>query len=120
MNELRKITLNKKFIKGKGKTENIKDFQKVYIKDLIEKNKLKKKIKAVVACGNGTAGIFAPEILKGIGCEIIELDCKLDFTFPKYNPNPEDLKMLHAISDCVKKIMQILVSVLMETEIVLV
>ncbi len=103
MNELRKITLNKKFIKGKGKTENIKDFQKVYIKDLIEKNKLKKKIKAVVACGNGTAGIFAPEILKGIGCEIIELDCKLDFTFPKYNPNPEDLKMLHAISDCVKK-----------------
>ena len=34
------------------------------------------------------------KILKGIGCEVIELDCKLDFTFPKYNPNPEDLKML--------------------------
>jgi phosphomannomutase/phosphoglucomutase len=30
---------------------------------------LKKKIKAVAACGNGTAGIFAPEILRGIGCE---------------------------------------------------
>ena len=52
---------------------------------------------------NGTAGIFAPEILKGIGCEVIELDCKLDFTFPKYNPNPEDLKMLNAISKCVKE-----------------
>ncbi len=103
MSELKEITLNKKFPSGKGSDKAIENFQKIYIKDLIEKNKLKKKIKAVVACGNGTAGIFAPEILKGIGCEIIELDCKLDFTFPKYNPNPEDLKMLHAISECVKK-----------------
>ena len=61
----------------------------------------------MVACGNGTAGIFAPDILRGIGCEVIELDCNLDWTFPKYNPNPEDLKMLHAISDAVKKIMLI-------------
>ena len=103
MNELKEITLNKKFIAGKGSSKDIKDFQKIYIKDLIEKNKLKKKIRAIVACGNGTAGVFAPEILKGIGCEVIELDCKLDFTFPKYNPNPEDLKMLNAISKCVKE-----------------
>ena len=103
MNELKEITLNKKFVNGKGNTKDIKDFQKIYIKDLIEKNILKKKIKAVVACGNGTAGMFAPEVLKGIGCEVIELDCELDFTFPKYNPNPEDLKMLHEISKCVKE-----------------
>ena len=56
-----------------------------------------------MACGNGTAGIFAPKALKGIGCEVIELDCNLDYNFPKYNPNPEDLKMLHAISEAVKK-----------------
>jgi len=103
MNELKEITLNKKFLSGKGSSQNIKDFQKIYIKNSIEKNKLKKKIKAVVACGNGTAGIFAPKILREIGCEVVELDCKLDFTFPKYNPNPEDLKMLHAISKCVKE-----------------
>jgi len=103
MNELKEITLNKKFLIGKGSSKNIKNFQKIYIKDLIEKNRLKKKIKAVVACGNGTAGVFAPEILRGIGCEVVELDCKLNFTFPKYNPNPEDLKMLHAISKCVKE-----------------
>ena len=103
MNELKEITLKKKFIVGEGSDREIKDFQKIYIKDLINKNKIKKKIKAVVACGNGTAGVFAPEILKGIGCDIIELDCKLDFTFPKYNPNPEDLKMLEAISKCVRE-----------------
>ena len=103
MNELKEITLNKKFIEGKGSEKQIKDFKKVYIQELIKKNKITKKIKAVVACGNGTAGVFAPEILRGIGCEVIELDCNLDYTFPKYNPNPEDLKMLHAIAKCVKE-----------------
>ena len=103
MQELKEITLNKKFVEGNGKEKEIKDFQKIYKKNLIDKNKITKKIKAVVACGNGTAGIFAPDILRGIGCEVIELDCNLDWTFPKYNPNPEDLEMLHEISNAVKK-----------------
>ena len=102
MKELKEITLNKKFIKGSGNEKDIKNFQKIYEEDLIKNNKINKKIKAVVACGNGTAGIFAPDILRGIGCEVIELDCNLDYTFPKYNPNPEDLKMLHEISKTVR------------------
>ncbi len=101
MKELKEITLNQKFTTGQGKEKEIKNFQEIYKNDLIEKNKLNKKIKAVVACGNGTAGIFAPNILKSIGCDVIELDCNLDWTFPKYNPNPEDLKMLNEISKCV-------------------
>ena len=102
MKELKNITINKKFIAGKGNEKIIENFDKIYKKNLIDKNKIKKKIKAVVACGNGTAGIFAPDILRGIGCEVVELDCKLDWTFPKYNPNPEDLEMLHAIAKSVK------------------
>ena len=101
--ELKEITLNQKFSKGEGKEVQIKDFDKIYKNDLINKNKLKKSIKAVVACGNGTAGVFAPEILKGIGCDVIQLDCNLDWNFPKYNPNPEDLEMLHEIAKCVKE-----------------
>ncbi len=103
MKELKDITLNEKFINGKGNQKEIKNFQEIYKKDLIDKNKIKKKIKAVVACGNGTAGIFAPDILRKIGCDVIELDCNLDWSFPKYNPNPEDLKMLHEIVKVVKK-----------------
>ena len=103
MKELKEITLNKYFIEGKGNEKKIKDFMEIYKKDLIDKNKINKSIKAVVACGNGTAGIFAPDILRGIGCEVIELDCNLDWTFPKYNPNPEDLKMLHEIAKAVKE-----------------
>ena len=103
MKELKNITLNEKFLKGNGKEKQIKNFQEIYKKELIDKNKINKKIKAVVACGNGTAGIFAPDILRGIGCEVIELDCNLDWTFPKYNPNPEDLEMLHEIAKAVKQ-----------------
>ncbi len=102
MSELKNIVLNQKFIKGEGKFEEVKEFNKVYIEEL-SKTKLKKKLKVVAACGNGTAGIFAPEILRGIGCEVIELDCNLDYTFPKYNPNPEDMEMLHEIAKCVKQ-----------------
>ena len=103
MKEWKDITLNKKFINGVGNEKEIKDFQKIYKNDLINKNKINKKIKVVVACGNGTAGIFAPDILRGIGCDVIELDCNLDWSFPKYNPNPEDLNMLHAIAKVVKE-----------------
>ncbi|MDC0046533.1 phosphomannomutase/phosphoglucomutase [Candidatus Pelagibacter sp.] len=103
MKELKDITLNEKFLLGDGTQKSIENFQKIYKDDLIKKNKINKKIKAVVACGNGTAGIFAPDVLRGIGCEVIELDCNLDWTFPKYNPNPEDLEMLHEIAKSVKE-----------------
>ncbi len=102
MSELKEIVLNKKFITGEGSYKKINDFNKNYIQDL-SNNKIKNKVKVVAACGNGTAGIFAPEILRNVGCEVIELDCKLDFNFPKYNPNPEDMKMLNEIAKCVKE-----------------
>ena len=102
MKELKDITLNQKFIEGKGTEKQIENFNEIYKNDLVNNNKIDKKIKAVVACGNGTAGVFAPDILRGVGCEVIELDCELDWTFPKYNPNPEDLEMLHAIAKAVK------------------
>ena len=102
MSDLKNIVLNETFSEGSGKYENIKDFNKIYI-DELSKNKINKKLKVVAACGNGTAGIFAPDILRGIGCDVVELDCNLDYTFPRYNPNPEDMEMLHQIAKCVKE-----------------
>jgi len=42
-------------------------------------------------------------LLERLGCEVVPMDCDLDFTFPHYNPNPEDMHMLHAMSAAVKK-----------------
>ena len=58
----------------------------------------------VAACGNGTAGAFAPKLLEALGCDVVPLDCDLDYTFPRYNPNPEDMKMLHAMADKVREV----------------
>lgn len=77
------------------------DFSKVYYRALVRDVKLKERVKVVCACGNGTAGAFAPKILKKIGADVVPLDCGLDPTFPNYNPNPEDLKMLQAVSEMV-------------------
>jgi phosphomannomutase/phosphoglucomutase len=58
---------------------------------------LRRPIRVVAACGNGTAGAFAPEALRRIGADVVPMDTELDYNFPKYNPNPEDLHMLHAM-----------------------
>jgi phosphomannomutase/phosphoglucomutase len=99
---LKEIVLNARFkTREGGSYQFIDDFPARYIKDLTNRPKLKRKLRVVAACGNGTAGAFAPKVLEAIGCEVIPLDCELDHTFPKYNPNPEDMKMLHAMRDAV-------------------
>ena len=102
MSRLKEIVLNADF-KNKvgGSYQFHENFPARYIADLTKRPKLKRKLKAVVACGNGTAGAFAPQVMEAIGCEVIPLDTELDHTFPKYNPNPEDMEMLHAIRDAV-------------------
>jgi phosphomannomutase/phosphoglucomutase len=80
----------------------VNGFPKIYLDDLTTRPKLKRKLKVVAACGNGTAGAFAPQMLEALGCEVVPLDTELDFTFPRYNPNPEDLHMLHAMADAVR------------------
>ena len=102
MTRLKEIVLGAKFaLAGGGGYVFVDNFPARYIADLTKRPKLKRKLKVVAACGNGTAGAFAPRVLATIGCEVVPLDCELDHSFPKYNPNPEDMKMLHAIRDAV-------------------
>jgi phosphomannomutase/phosphoglucomutase len=103
MNALKDIVLNNKGVaKAGGKYTFVENFREQYLEAVTKGHKLSRPIKVVVATGNGTAGAFGPEALRRIGAEVIEADCELDFTFPKYNPNPEDLEMLHIMADAVK------------------
>ena len=86
-----------------GGYEFVPDFPARYIADLTSRGKLRRPLKVVAACGNGTAGAFAPKLLSALGAEVISLDCDLDFTFPRYNPNPEDMRMLHAMAAAVEE-----------------
>jgi phosphomannomutase/phosphoglucomutase len=85
-----------------GSYEYISGFRERYLDDLADRPKLSRKLKVVVACGNGTAGAFAPQLLDRVGCDIVPLDVELDHSFPRYNPNPEDMKMLHVLADTVR------------------
>jgi len=102
MSRLREIVLN-----GQGVTRSGGGYVRQtgvaerYMDDVAAGVALKRPLKVVAACGNGTAGAFAPKALRAMGAEVIEMDCALDHTFPRYNPNPEDMKMLHAMRDAV-------------------
>ena len=52
------------------------------------------KLKVVVDCGNGAAGIIAPDLLRAVGCEVIELFCDVDGNFPNHHPDPGKEKNL--------------------------
>lgn len=84
-----------------GSCRSISGIREKYLDDLVRNKKLARRIRVIAACGNGTAGVFAPEALERIGAEVIPLDAELDHSFPRYNPNPEDMKMLHALSHAV-------------------
>ncbi|MBN8910690.1 MAG: phosphomannomutase/phosphoglucomutase, partial [Rhizobiales bacterium] len=104
MSRLKEIVLNGEFKAQKGgRYIFVPDLAERYMKDLADRPKLKHPLKVVAACGNGTAGAFAPKVLEAIGCEVVPLDAELDHSFPRYNPNPEDMEMLHAIADAVVK-----------------
>jgi phosphomannomutase/phosphoglucomutase len=76
--------------------------RETYLADVTRGVRLSRPIKVVCATGNGTAGAFAPDALRRIGADVIPMDNDLDHTFPKYNPNPEDMQMLHAMGDAVR------------------
>ncbi|MFN0191511.1 MAG: phosphomannomutase/phosphoglucomutase [Aestuariivirga sp.] len=103
MLELKRIVLDADFDLAGGSYRFHQGFPETYIADLINRGTFKRKLKVIAACGNGTAGFVAPRVLTELGCEVIPMDTELDHSFPRYNPNPEDLKMLHAMADAVKE-----------------
>ncbi|HEY2177180.1 MAG TPA: phosphomannomutase/phosphoglucomutase [Caulobacteraceae bacterium] len=86
-----------------GSLTHLEGVAERYLADVVSHCTLKRPLKVVCACGNGTAGAFAPGALRAMGAEVIEMDCELDWTFPRYNPNPEDLEMLHAMAAAVRE-----------------
>ena len=100
MGRLRDIVLSASFdLRGGGALIPVEGLFEKYKQDLTDRSPFKRPIRIVAACGNGTAGAFAPQILSALGADVIPLDAELDYRFPRYNPNPEDMQMLHALRD---------------------
>jgi phosphomannomutase/phosphoglucomutase len=98
--EIRRLIEAGIFADGKGTLQQ-KEIKSEYFDFLQKKVKLQKKMKVVVDAGNGIAGIYAPELLRKIGCDVIELYCESDGTFPNHLPDPEVEENLRDIKKAV-------------------
>ena len=104
MGRLKEIVLAGAFqTRAGGSVSRVDGLGPRYVHAVSEKVRIRRPLKVVAACGNGAAGLFAPQALRAMGVEVVEMDCTLDYTFPKYNPNPEDAKMLHAMAAAVRE-----------------
>ena len=102
MAELKSIVLDGAFTQRAGGAIRYEvNMRRNYISALTARPPFTRKLRAVVATGNGTVGDFAPEILKHLGVEVIPLHTGLDHGFPHYEPNPEDFRMLDDIARAV-------------------
>ena len=64
------------------------DLRGRYLQRVLGDVKLARPMKIAIDCGNGVAGAFAPELFRGLGCEVTELFCEVDGTFPNHHPDP--------------------------------
>jgi phosphomannomutase/phosphoglucomutase len=70
------------------------DVADAYLKRIAGDVKLARKMKIAVDCGNGVAGAMAPALYRALGCEVVELFCDVDGTFPNHHPDPAHLENL--------------------------
>ncbi len=86
-----------------GRLRPVPGIRERYIEDLVGDVRLSRPLRVVCACGNGTAGWVAPEVLERIGAEVVPLHVEPDYSFPHYNPNPEAMEMLHDMARAVRE-----------------
>ncbi len=72
---------------GNGQASSA-DVQPAYLERITGDVRLARPMKIVIDCGNGVAGAIAPQLFRALGCELIELFCAVDGSFPNHHPDP--------------------------------
>lgn len=92
---------NNDLVQGSGNYSQ-HDIAEAYLQRIYSDVKLARPIKIIVDCGNGVAGAFAPTLYRNLGCEVTELFCEVDGSFPNHHPDPsvpENLRdVIHALN----------------------
>jgi phosphomannomutase / phosphoglucomutase len=94
--DLRRVSEKGEFASGAGAIETA-DVSGPYLDRIASDVELARPMTIAVDCGNGSPGAFAPKLYRRLGCEVIELFCEVDGTFPNHHPDPskpENLKDL--------------------------
>ncbi len=81
-----------------------RDITDDYIQRIAGDIQIERKLKVVVDCGNGIAGLIAPRLMEAIGAEVEPLFCEVDGTFPHHHPDPSDPANLQDLVNVVKRL----------------
>jgi phosphomannomutase / phosphoglucomutase len=87
---------------GNGSLRHV-DVVPDYVERITSDVQTERPLKLVVDCGNGIPGAVAPQVLEGIGCEVIPLYCEVDGNFPNHHPDPSDP---HNLEDLILSVKQ--------------
>jgi phosphomannomutase / phosphoglucomutase len=91
--QLRTRIEKNQFMKGSGKRSQASVLD-AYVERITADVKLARKFHIAIDCGNGVAGMLAPKLYRRLGCEVTELYCEVDGTFPNHHPDPAQPKNL--------------------------
>ena len=92
-----------RFVDGSGGLQMM-DISSDYIQRIANDIQVERKLKVVIDCGNGIPGAIAPQVIEGIGCDVEQLYCEVDGTFPNHHPDPSDL---HNLQDLILSVKQV-------------
>lgn len=90
---LRRRLLDNALSHGEGSYRQ-EDIAERYIERIVSDVKLARPMKIVIDCGNGVPGAYAPRLYRRLGCDVTELFCEVDGTFPHHHPDPSQPKNL--------------------------
>ena len=74
-----------------------------YLTRVVGDVKLVRPMKIAIDCGNGVAGAVAPRLYRSLGCDVIELFCDVDGTFPNHHPDPAHPENLEDLIRCLRE-----------------
>ncbi|HEB94470.1 MAG TPA: phosphomannomutase/phosphoglucomutase [Gammaproteobacteria bacterium] len=87
---------------GEGRFDSA-DVVPQYIERITSDIKLARPMKVIVDCGNGVAGVAAPQLLRALGCEVTELFCEVDGNFPNHHPDPSQPENLEDLQRALRE-----------------
>ncbi|MDP3843879.1 MAG: phosphomannomutase/phosphoglucomutase [Oxalobacteraceae bacterium] len=99
---LHQAIVDDNFTHGSGsyRTHDIGD---AYLQRIVSDVKPARPIKIAIDCGNGVAGAYAGDLYRAMGCEVIELFCEVDGTFPNHHPDPAHPENLQDLIKCLQE-----------------
>ncbi len=99
--QLRVLIEERKFASGQGKRSEASVLD-AYVERIAGDIKLARKFHVAIDCGNGVAGMLAPRLYRRLGCEVTELFCEVDGTFPNHHPDPAQPKNLVSLIETLR------------------